>query len=79
MSTLKGIQMNPENIIINNSNRDGKQLVRQSSNTGQVNKIWNQFQCDNKLQSGVNNVSVQKQYIQSTKQKVLRKRKLEDS
>lgn len=41
MSTLKGIQMNPENIIINNSNRDGKQLVRQSSNTGQVNKIWN--------------------------------------
>lgn len=35
--------MNPENIIIKNSNMDDKQLVRQSSpsNTSQGNKIWN--------------------------------------
>lgn len=64
--------MNPENII-KNSNMDGKQLVRQSSqsNTSQVNKIWNQFQCDSKLQPVLNNVSLQKQYRQSTKQKTL--------
>lgn len=55
--------MNLENIIINNSNMDGKELVRPTSqsNTSQVNKIWNQFQLDSKLQS-VLNVSVQKQY-----------------
>lgn len=65
--------MNPENILIKNSNMDDKQLVRQSSpsNTSQGNKIWNQFECDSKLQSVVNNVSIQKQYRQSTKQKAL--------
>lgn len=55
--------MNPENIIINDFNMDGKQLVTPSSqsNTSRANKIWNQSQFDSKLQS-VLNVSVQKQY-----------------